>query len=148
MVKCVLLFLFLNLISCSKKDENSENILTEFTQTGKISKFERAGEILIPDTVSSGIWIMKIDKVSVWGIDGYIPQNFMIKPQNSVAVLGKAADLPQVLALEFSRIIVKPDFPAEKVWGIIEKFNGILNSVSENEKIVLTTDGVFWHKLF
>jgi len=146
MAKCVLLFLFLIIISCSQIDENSENLLTKFTQTGEISKFEKDGKILLPNTISNDLWIMKINKVAVWGIDGDIPDSLMLKQQNSIAVLGENAVLPKVFALEFPQIILKPNFPDDKKLKIIDKYSGILTFATENQEIILVTDGVSWYR--
>jgi hypothetical protein len=121
-------------------------LLTIFTQTGNISVFERDGKILSPDTISGELWIIEIEKVSVWGIDGDIPDNLMKIQGNSIAVLGENADLPKVLALQFSQIILKTDFPEEKTLKILQYFDGILMDAANSQNIVLKTDGVFWYR--
>jgi len=146
MVKCVLFFLFPIIIACSGSDGNFDRLLTKFTQTGEISKFERNGEILLPDTLSDELWIIEINAVSVWGIDGDIPDGLMKIRQSSIAVLGENADLAKVFALQFSQIILKPNFPKEKMLKIIQHFDGILISAVENQNIILTTDGVSWYR--
>lgn len=146
MAKCVLLFLFLMLISCSENIENKENIITKFTQIGNVSKFEQNDKILLPAPISADLRIMKINKVSVWEIDGDIPDSLMLKQENSIAVLGENAVLPKVFALEFSQIILKPNFPEEKILKIMQNYDGILTIANENQEIILTTDGVFWNR--
>ena len=146
MAKCVLLFLFL-IISCSRNGENPEDLQIKFTQAGEFSFFERNGEILSPDTISSDLWIFEINKVAVWGIDGDIPDNLMKIQANSIAVLGKNAVLPKVFALQFSFIILKPDFNEEEILKITTNFDGILYFIGENQKITMISDGVFWYRL-
>jgi len=143
MAKCVLLFLLVIIKSCSQI-EKPENLQIIFTQTGGISEFSQNGEILPPEIISSDLWIFRANKVAVWGIDGDIPDSLMEIQQNSIAVLGENAELPKVLALQFSKIILKPNFCQEKKLLILRNFDGKLIYLAENQKITFTTDGVFW----
>lgn len=146
MEKCVLLFLFLIIAACSNMGEDSENNLVKFTHTGEISKFEQNGKFITPDTLSSDLRIMKFNKVSVWMIDSDIPDSLMKIQQNSIAVLGENAALQKVFALQFSQIILKPNFPEEKILKIIQNYDKILLFAGDNLEIIFSTDGVSWYR--
>ncbi|MCL1947027.1 MAG: hypothetical protein FWF51_07770 [Chitinivibrionia bacterium] len=160
MAKCVLLFLFLIIIACSTGDKEEDFFNTRWFQNGGVSSVEINGQILRIDTLKDGeiftqnrkflqvsddLWIFEIGDVSVWRIDGDIPDEKMFLQENSVAILGADAALPKVLALKFSIIILLPGFSRDALLEFIQTYKGVLMNANNDNEIILTTDGVFWY---
>jgi hypothetical protein len=149
------------ILACSTNDKGGDlDKNTKYTQSGNASIIDWSGYPLRVDTlkesrvfdesrkfyrISDDLWIFEIGKVSLWGVSGDIPDSLMFLQQNSIAVLDENADLPKVLALRFLRIIVKEDYPFEKLLLIAQNYKGILMNIVEGKDIVFTSDGICWY---
>jgi|GEM_PF-2310394 len=169
MVKCVLFFLFGLLISCGEV-EKGKKFSTKFTQIGNVSVFEWENHKfsvsfdfprnldttfdknhsflrIIDASQNIDLWKFDINQVSIWGINGDILPNLMRISQNSIVVPGENAPLEKVLALEFSRIILTPDFSSETILKLIKYYKKTLVNIQFGVPYILETDGIFWHEV-
>jgi len=94
---------------------------------------------------SDDLWIFEAGNVSVWRIDGDISDENMYLQENSIAILGRNAAIPKVLALQFSMIIVLSDFEVSKLFLIMELYKEKVVMADDRHEIVFTTDGISWY---
>jgi len=131
-----------------------------WTQVGEKSFVEWNGQVLRLDTLTNNrnfdencrflrlnndLWIFETGNVAVWRIDGDIPDENMYYSENSIAILGKNAVIPKVLALKFSAIIALPNFETSKLLLIMEHYNEKVMLANDNSEITFKTDGVSWY---
>jgi hypothetical protein len=157
MERCVLIFLFLTITACSVSDRGNAARNTRLIQDGELSTVEWDVASFRADTLdenrifdetrrffrkSADFWIFEAGGVSIWGINGDIPDEEMFLQPNSIAIVGENAPLPKVFALQFSRIISVSN---ENLLIIVQNYRGILMNAAD-KKIILTTDGVCWYE--
>jgi len=160
MAKCVLLFLFLIIGACSDGDKKASLQILTWSQKGEVSFAEFGGQKIRIDNLEADsifdanhrflrknrdLWFFEFDGVSVWRIDGDIPDGYMYLQENSVAILGKNAVLAKVLALRFMQILVMPDFEAADLLILIQNYGKKVIMANEMHEIIFTTDGVSWY---